>query len=246
MRRAQDMREQTDTRKGHIATKGFALCILPVVMMTLGCAPKLGLETSPTPSSEETASAPQLVADTTAALPFDWIIPEGWIAETIPFPLGFAPGLPYSGLEELRFAPGMFKAESEDFWTYAFVWWLEGDVRFDARTLNSDLVKYYEGLSLAVEGEGFDPEKAAAVATLAPSRRVSATESEWAGALSTHDAFATHARVELHLEVEAIRSETVDRTAVTFLVSPQPRSHAVWTELTGLREAFHQALNAAE
>src|SRR5262245_33462421 len=34
---------------------------------------------------------------------FQWPIPEGWQHETIPFPLEFAPDLPYQGVEELRF-----------------------------------------------------------------------------------------------------------------------------------------------
>ena len=37
-----------------------------------------------------------------------WAVPVGWKAETIPFPLGFAPGLAYRGVEELRFPPGFF------------------------------------------------------------------------------------------------------------------------------------------
>lgn len=201
---------------------------------------------SPTPSSDESAITPENIADTTATLPFEWITPEGWRAETIPFPLGFAPELPYSGFEELRFSPGMFKERSEDFWTYAFVWWLAGDVRFDARTLSSDLERYYKGLSLAVEEQGFDPEKAAAVARLSALGRGTAVESRWAGTLSTHDPFSTHARVDLHLEVEVSRSKPFDRTAVTFLVSPQPPGHPVWTQLARLRDAFHEALNAGK
>src|SRR5688500_6206534 len=59
-------------------------------------------------------------------LPFAWSVSPGWRTETIPFPLPFAPELPHRGLVELRFSPGMFKADSEELWTYSFVWWLEG------------------------------------------------------------------------------------------------------------------------
>lgn len=185
------------------------------------------------------------MADSAAALPFEWILPEGWRAETIPFPLGFAPDLPYSGIEELRFAPGMFKAGSDDFWSYAFVWWLDGDTHFDAARLSADLEKYYAGLSLAVEGEGFDPAKAAAVASLAPPRGSKLPESRWVGTLSTHEPFTTHTKVELQLEVESTHSERFHRTAVIFLVSPQPPGHAVWKALAELRDAFRAALDAA-
>jgi len=68
-------------------------------------------------------------------LPFYMPVPDGWRAETIPFPLDFAPELNYEGLEELRFAPGMFDADSEDFWTYAFIWWIPEETSIDPDSL---------------------------------------------------------------------------------------------------------------
>ena len=79
--------------------------------------------------------------------------PEGWLTETIPFPLGFAPSLAYEGLEELRFAPGMFKAGQEDFWTYAFVWWITPRPDLTPDILARDLEIYFEGLTGAVVGD---------------------------------------------------------------------------------------------
>ncbi|MBI5431557.1 MAG: hypothetical protein HZA52_01870 [Planctomycetes bacterium] len=171
-------------------------------------------------------------------LPFPWPLPPGWIAETIPFPLGFAPSLNYSGLEELRFAPGMFKAESEDFWTYAFVWWLEGEVALDASKLNEELAIYFEGLSAAVEGPDFDAERAKVVSRLAPAPSDDAKRTRWHGTVSSYDAFATHARIELHVEVESFRCEARDRTVAMFLVSPRPPGHTVWTQLAAVGDSF--------
>ena len=174
-----------------------------------------------------------------AALPFAWPVPAGWKSETIPFPLGFAPTLPYAGFEELRFTPGMFKAGSDEMWSYAFVWWLNGDVAFDAATLNADLAAYFGGLSLAVEQrEGFDPRDAAAVAKLASVDPAANGAARWKGAVSAYDAFVTHARVELNLEVRVFRCAARDRTVALFTVSPQPDDHAVWTRLAALRDAF--------
>jgi hypothetical protein len=182
----------------------------------------------------ETSSAPSAAAST-----FAWPVPAGWGTETIPFPLGFAPTLPYVGVEELRFAPGMFTAGSDESWTYAFVWWLHGDVAFDAATLNADLVAYFSGLSLAVEQrENFDPQDAVAVAKLSPAVSAKAGVERWAGTVSVHDAFVTHARVDLSVDVRVFRCATQDRTVALFTLSPQPDGHAVWTQLAALREAF--------
>ena len=76
--------------------------------------------------------------------------PEGWRAEVIPFPLGFAPDIPLKGVEELRFAPGMFKPESEEFYGYSFIWWLDGKVAIDTSMLEINLKRYYVGLYNAV------------------------------------------------------------------------------------------------
>jgi hypothetical protein len=174
-----------------------------------------------------------------AAAPFAWPVPAGWKSETIPFPLGFAPALPYTGVEELRFAPGMFTAGSDEFWTYAFVWWLHGDVALDAATLNSNLAAYYAGLSTAVEQrENFDPQDAAAVAALAPAPSDEAGAARWVGTVSAYDAFVTHARVALNLEVRVFRCAAQDRTVALFTVSPQPAGHAIWKQLAALRKSF--------
>jgi hypothetical protein len=173
------------------------------------------------------------------ATPFAWPVPAGWRSESIPFPLGFAPTLPYAGVEELRFAPGMFTAGSDEFWTYAFVWWLQGDVAIDAAKLNADLAAYFSGLSVAVEQrENFDPHEAAAVAKLSPADSTEAGVARWVGAVSAYDAFVTHARVELNLEVRVFRCAAQDRTVALFTVSPQPGGHVVWTKLAALRDTF--------
>lgn len=198
------------------------------------------------PAKETAKAAPQSVEAPSAppaeAGPFAWPVPAGWRTETIPFPLGFAPSLPYSGVEELRFASGMFTAGSEELWTYAFVWWLDGEVAFDATTLNADLAAYFNGLALAVEQrEGFDPKDAAAVAKLAPASSAEAGVARWEGTVDAYDAFVAHARVELNLEVRAFRCAAQDRTVALFTVSPQPKGHAVWTQLAALRDSFRCA-----
>ena len=45
--------------------------------------------------------------------------PKGWGGETIVLPPKFAPGMKLKGSEKIRFAPGMFKPEAEDWWISA-------------------------------------------------------------------------------------------------------------------------------
>ncbi|MBI3866583.1 MAG: hypothetical protein HY290_32275, partial [Planctomycetia bacterium] len=73
----------------------------------------VGLLMSGTLLAAEDPKAPRLAA------------PEGWGGETIALPPGFAPDMKLKGSEHIRFAPGMMKAESDSFFSYAFVFELE-------------------------------------------------------------------------------------------------------------------------
>ena len=44
-----------------------------------------------------------------------------WKGERIELPPTFAPKMKMEGIEEIRFAPGMFKPGEEDFFSYVFV-----------------------------------------------------------------------------------------------------------------------------
>ncbi|MBL4790513.1 MAG: hypothetical protein JKY60_16210 [Kordiimonadaceae bacterium] len=79
--------------------------------------------------------------------------PEGWRAEIIPFPLSFAPTISYSGVEEVLFMPGMFRANAEDFFSYAFLWVVEGSDIPGAKKFETEVQLYYQGLQDAVLGE---------------------------------------------------------------------------------------------
>ncbi len=76
-----------------------------------------------------------LLVGCAAATPtFAWPTPEGWRQETIPFPLDFAPTLPYRGTEEIRFAPRFFDPASPTYFTYSFVWLVDGAPAVAARS----------------------------------------------------------------------------------------------------------------
>jgi hypothetical protein len=181
-------------------------------------------------------------------LPFVMPTPEGWRTETIPFPIGFAPTLPYKGLEELRFSPGMFKPGSEDFWTYAFVFWLEGEVPLTAERLNSDLKTYLEGLSRAVEekNEKFDPKAATVTARLQEEKAPQGGQRHFEGTVEAYDPFKTHKRQTLNVRVHVFPCQAQGRTVAFFQVSPQPPKHKVWETLKQIRDGFRCSKQGAD
>jgi hypothetical protein len=172
-------------------------------------------------------------------VPFHLPTPAGWRTETIPFPLGFAPSLSYAGVEELRFSPEMFSAGKDGFFTYAFVWWLDGEVALTPERLASDLQLYFEGLAKAVEKpERYDAKKAAAKASLKKSKATRPTAQGFEGKVSAYDAFRTHARVDLNTRVEVFRCPGRKNTVAVFLVSPKAPTHEVWKTLGDIDRGF--------
>jgi hypothetical protein len=78
-----------------LAEKLRSAAFLTLVTLCATASPAKAPETPPAPAVRSAGG-------------FDWPVPEGWKRETIPFPLDFAPGLSFRGVEELRFAPGFF------------------------------------------------------------------------------------------------------------------------------------------
>jgi len=71
---------------------------------------------------------------------------KGWGIERFLIPIGFAPSIPYKGVEDIRFTPGWAKKTTNEYWSYAFLWYLDGNVTFDAKTIENNLKTYYTGL----------------------------------------------------------------------------------------------------
>ena len=160
-------------------------------------------------------------------------VPAGWRTETIPFPLGFAPGLPYRGLEELRFAPGMFRPGAEDFWTYSFVWVLEDAVALDPEALATDLEVYFDGLTAAVRAS-----KQLGPAGLEATCSLRVAGEGLVGTARLLDAFATQEPVELHVRLSRLEPPAGSRGALYFELSPRPLEHPVWETLASMGEGY--------
>ena len=90
--------------------------------------------------------------------PYTLNTPAGWDVERFIIPIEFAPEILYTGVEDIRFTPGWGNAKSNDYWTYAFLWYLDGRVKTDARIIENNLKSYYTGLV----GRNIIPRKIAA------------------------------------------------------------------------------------
>ena len=195
------------------------------ILVSLGSA---ACEATPpaTPSSPESQPATG----------FEWPVPEGWTPETIPFPLGFAPGIPFHGLEELRFAPGFFDPQASTYWSYAFVWWLEDPPSFDAPSIAPVLREYFAGLTTAVGKDKHPIDPAQFRAELASSAEAGRTI--LVGQVHTYDSFVTGEPIVLNVEARMRECPRAGRRAITFVLSPKPPGDPVWDELRACESAL--------
>jgi hypothetical protein len=78
--------------------------------------------------------------------PYTLGFPKGWDVERFLLPVAFAPAIKYKGVEDIRFAPGWGNSKSDEYWTYAFLWYLDGTIKTNAKTTGQHLKAYYTGL----------------------------------------------------------------------------------------------------
>lgn len=186
-----------------------------------------------------------------ASDPFVYEAPAGWKPERIPFPLGFAPSLSYKGFEQLHFAPGMFDPKSENYFTYLFFWWIEGEPEVTDETLTRELVEYYRGLSAEVGGPKnlrMDLAKVHATVVAAvdgkpaaegKSGLASPSTRRFTGRLSTFDPFNAGQAIALEAEITTWHCDRENRTVVFFCVSHRARdADGQWAPMRAALASF--------
>ena len=149
------------------------------------------------------------------------VSPDSWRYEKLDLPLSFAPEIKIEGFEEVRFAPGWSKQESEQFWTYTFVWVLESPATFTREEMEKNLKHYFDGLMSLVG-------KIDSVGTEASLQQ---EEFGFSGQVETYDTFFIKDRVLLNLTIE----HNQDLSLWQFRLSPKETSHPVWQQLNSIK-----------
>ena len=172
--------------------------------------------------------------------------PEGWGGETIKLPPEFAPDMKLKGSEQIRFAPGMMKPDSNSFFCYAFVFELEPKPAVTEEVLKVEFLKYYRGLCTAVlNGKlpDVDPseftlelQRVKSDARPAPDENAVDAPKLYTGTLDWVEPFATQKPQKLNLEIRIWARG--DRNYIFVCVSPQAREAAIWKQLHTIRDDY--------
>ena len=165
----------------------------------------------------------------TSRSPFSLVLPAGWSTEHIPFPISFAPALSFSGTENAYFSPAWGSADSAEYWSYAFIWWLDGVVALDTAVLRADLFTYYDGLVRSnIQRRG--------IPYSSTSPTVVSLDSSLSGSVSFFD-YMGRKPILLNFRLRLLHCG--GHTALLANLSPQPFSGGVWLTFSALDSSFH-------
>jgi hypothetical protein len=169
--------------------------------------------------------------------------PKGWGKETIELPPKFATDMTWKGVEELRFAPGMFKSGEPDFFSYALLFWLPDDQKTDPKTMEKELLAYYRGLAKAVlEGKKQKVDTADFTLTIKDAKEKTGKRasgeafSAYVAELKWVEPFAGGKSQTLRFEIHTWHSDKHKRNCVFICASPQPETAGVWKQLREIRD----------
>jgi hypothetical protein len=169
--------------------------------------------------------------------PYYLPVPKDWTIERFLIPISFAPQIPYKGVEDIRFTPGWGNVKSGDYWSYAFLWYLDGSPKTDARIIASNLKAYYTGLATVnVDSAKLKalPENVKAVATSFKNAPASKGDLKtYTGTVAMLD-YMQLKRITLNCIVHVRSCSKENKTIMFYQLSPKPLSHNVWTGLNKL------------
>jgi hypothetical protein len=163
-------------------------------------------------------------------------LPEKWKSETIPFPIDFAPSIPYQGIEEIRFTPDWGDAKSNEYWSYTFLWFVDGTPQVNAGLLSTYLTAYFDGLyhsnnKKITDGTGFTKVSLEKMAT------ITGDQETYSGKISTLN-FLTQKPIEFFTTIHIQNYTNSKASALFFEISPKPYKNSVWQELDQIVQGF--------
>ncbi len=151
-----------------------------------------------------------------------------WRSEVLEFPLIFAGDLDYEGEEHIRFAPGWGETNSEDYFSYVFLWILEEDPMINEAALENIMNIYFDGLM-----------NTGAITNFSFFKDIPVTESSmqkieddrYKGSIKLYDEFFAKDMITLRANIKYEYCNATKKHLVWFYLSPKEINHPIWNQL---------------
>ena len=155
--------------------------------------------------------------------------PKSWRSESFALPPSFVADFGYTGVEEVRFAPGWDDPTGAQFWTYAFAWYLDGNANLTTPRLEELMEDYFSGLTKSVgRDNGIAPEKIVAAKAQFEATPAATYQDNFRGTVEFLDVFFTRNQIKLNAEVKANYCPELDKHLIVLSFSPQAFEDDVW------------------
>lgn len=171
--------------------------------------------------------------------PYHLSIPKDWGIERFLIPISFAPQIPYKGVEDIRFTPGWGNVKSDEYWTYAFLWYLDGAPKTDAKIIADNLKAYYTGL-IEINRENYKVPVEKLIPVLTSFTGIQAHNRDlttYTGTIEMLD-YMQQKPITLHCMAHQIRCSEENKTILFYEISPKPFTHKNWQSLNQLWLGF--------
>jgi hypothetical protein len=167
--------------------------------------------------------------------PYNLSIPKDWTIERFLIPISFAKQIPYKGVEDIRFTPGWAKAKSDEYWTYAFLWWLDDSPKTDAKIIAANLKAYYTGL-FKINTDSTKIPAGKIIPVTASFKEAATTKGDlktYTGTIVMND-YMQLKPITLNCIAHLKFCEEDNKTILFYELSPQSFTHTIWLSLNQL------------
>ena len=167
--------------------------------------------------------------------PYHLPIPTGWTIERFLIPISFAPEIPYKGVEDIRFTPGWANIKSEEYWTYAFLWYLDNAPETDAKIIAGNLTAYYTGL-IKINTANANPLIEKMIPVTASFKKTSTNKGDletYTGTIQMLD-YMQKKPIILNCKVHLKSCKEQNKYFLFYELSPKPFTHGNWVNLNQL------------
>jgi hypothetical protein len=165
--------------------------------------------------------------------------PQGWGVERFAIPIDFALAIPYKGVEDVRFTPGWGDPKTNEYWAYAFLWFLDGKPEITPQAMEKNLTAYYSGLiERNIDRRKIPKEKLVPVKVVLKKTTAETGDQEtYSGTVDMLD-YMEQKPITHNCVIHIKACPDKNNTFVFTQISPQPLTSDVWKSLKDLWTTF--------
>ena len=164
--------------------------------------------------------------------------PRNWQFERFALPPEFAQNIPYKGVEELRFSPGMFVKDSTTYFTYAFVAELTNVNSVSQDDIRNYLVNYFKGLCGSTAKQRHLSIDTSKISVAIEKNQHAGKDAFYNATLNIFGVFADGAPVKLNMEIKVMDDKATSKIYLVFIASPLNKTDKVWMTLHSIQKNF--------